>query len=248
MRGLTDLAVLRRSSQYQLCAQCVFCIIFAVLLFIAATPASAGPLEDGLKAFNLGDYGAAERLLEPLGEQGDARAQFLLGLMCAHGNHVASRDREAVLWYRMAAEQGFAPAQYELGLMYDKGRGVVQDDGEASRWYRLAAEQGDIDAQADLGIMYLHGRGVPKDDSEAARWFRKAAERGNAKAQGALGLVYMQGRGVPRDFVQGYMWLNLAAAQGEETGSKGRDIAEGLMTPAQIAEAQALSRDWKLKR
>lgn len=244
MDVFTELAALRRGNQYHSRARCVFCIIFAVLLFLAATPAPAGVLEDGFAALDLGDFETAERLLRPLGEQGDPRARSLLGLICAHGK----KDREAALWYHMAAEQGFAPAQYSLGVMYDKGRGVAQDDAEASRWYRMAAEQGDVDAQTDLGIMYLHGRGVPKDDGEAASWFRKAAERGNSKAQGLLGLVYMEGRGAPRDFVQGYLWLNLAAAQGEETGIKGRDIAERLMTPAQIAEAQALSRDWKLKR
>ena len=41
------------------------------------------------------------------------------------------------------------------------------------------------------------------------------------------------------------MWFNLASANGEETGAKYRgDVAE-LMTPAQIAEAQTLAREWK---
>jgi hypothetical protein len=40
------------------------------------------------------------------------------------------------------------------------------------------------------------------------------------------------------------MWLNLAAAQGNEGAVKNRDIVVVLMTPAQIAEAQRLAREW----
>ena len=41
------------------------------------------------------------------------------------------------------------------------------------------------------------------------------------------------------------MWYNLAAANG---GNKGAELRDGLakrMTPAQIAEAQKLAREWK---
>ena len=40
-----------------------------------------------------------------------------------------------------------------------------------------------------------------------------------------------------------YMWLNLAAAQGGEDAKKAKGIAQDIMTPAQIAEAQKLSRE-----
>jgi hypothetical protein len=40
------------------------------------------------------------------------------------------------------------------------------------------------------------------------------------------------------------MWSNLAAAQGNEDAQDNKDRAEQQMTPAQIAEAQRLSREW----
>jgi hypothetical protein len=43
------------------------------------------------------------------------------------------------------------------------------------------------------------------------------------------------------------MWLNLAAAQGEEAAPKARDMIAVRMTPAQLAEAQNLAREWKPK-
>jgi len=44
------------------------------------------------------------------------------------------------------------------------------------------------------------------------------------------------------------MWLNLAAAQGFEKAAELRDLLEKAMTPAQLAEAQRLAREWKPNR
>jgi hypothetical protein len=42
-------------------------------------------------------------------------------------------------------------------------------------------------------------------------------------------------------------WFNLAAASGNEDAAKARDQLATMMTPAQIAEAQQLAREWKPK-
>ena len=86
--------------------------------------------------------------------------------------------------------------------------------------------------------------------------YQKAAEQGHALAQYNLAFRYGLGKGVPRDFVLAHMWLSLAKAQGDEkAGGKMRAIiynsmkwtVEKLMTPAQLAEAQRLAREWKPK-
>jgi uncharacterized protein len=149
---------------------------------------------------------------------------------------------------RPLAEQGNVGAQAQLGLMYDLGRGVPQDYAAAMSWYRQAAEQGDAWAQVQLGYMYDMGRGVPQDYAAAASWYRKAAEQGNTVVQARLGFMYATGEGVPEDYVAAHMWLNLAAANGNQSAAKGRDtLAAKMMTPAQIAEAQKLAREWKPK-
>jgi len=66
-------------------------------------------------------------------------------------------------------------------------------------------------------------------------------------AQFNLGLLYAEGQGVPQDDVLAHMWMNLAAAKGVQEAVKGRDLLEKLMTPAQLAEAQRLAREWALK-
>ena len=54
----------------------------ALMLF--STSVVAGDLEDGLAAYEVGDYQKAFRLFKPLAEQGYADAQFNLGLMYAY--------------------------------------------------------------------------------------------------------------------------------------------------------------------
>jgi TPR repeat protein len=93
--------------------------------------------------------------------------------------------------------------------------------------------------------MYANGQGVPQDYAEAVRWYRKAADQGLAHAQFNLGARYVQGQGVPQDYVSAHMWLSLSAAQNNNDATKFRDMIAAKMTPAQIAEAQKLAREWK---
>ena len=74
-------------------------------------------------------------------EQGDAKAQSVLGLTYSLGLGVPQDSQEAVKWYRRAAEQGDAGAQSNLGWMYEKGQVVPKDDVLAYKWYNLAAAQ-----------------------------------------------------------------------------------------------------------
>ena len=78
-------------------------------------------------------------------KQGNADAQFNLGVMYENGEGVRQDDAEAVRWYRQAAEQGLAQAQYNLGVEYETGRGVHQDLALAQEWYGKACQNGDQD-------------------------------------------------------------------------------------------------------
>ena len=185
-------------------------------------------------------------------EQGHPDAQFKLGYMYANGKGVPEDDAEAMRRSRLAAEQGDAGAQYNLGVMYANGEGVPQDYAEALRWFRLAAEQSNVAAQSNMGVMYANGEGVPQDYAEALRWFRLAAEQGDAAAQNHLGAMYEFASGVPQDFVQAHKWYNLAASRTSssdpdlrEKAVRSRDRIATRLTPAQLARAQRLAREWR---
>lgn len=87
-----------------------------------------------------------------------------------------------------------------------------------------------------------------RDYATAVRLIRPLAEQGDASAQYNLGVFYDNGLGVPQDKVRAYMWLNLSAAQGREGAAAFRDLIARRMTPAQIEEAQKLTREWKPNR
>jgi uncharacterized protein len=95
--------------------------------------------DTGYIAYQKGDYDTALRLLRPLAETGDARAQFNLGVMYSEGQGVPQDNAEAGKWYRLSAEQGYAQAQYNLGLWYARGEGGREDDISAHMWFNLAA-------------------------------------------------------------------------------------------------------------
>ena len=187
-----------------------FPIALVLSIVCLAVPAWAD-FQAGMDANNRGDYATALREWQPLAEQGDALAQ------------------------------------YNLGVLYRKGRGVPQDDVQARQWYAKAAAQGQAKAQFNLGTLYFNGEGVAKDYQQALRWFRLAADQGEALAQTKMAIMYDEGQGVPKNFVQAYKWYSLAATNGDKPAPQLRDLIANQMTPAQIAEAQRLAREWKPK-
>ena len=188
--------------------------VLSILMALAAPPATAQTFKDAMAAYERGDYAAALAGFRILAAQGDAPAQFNLGLMYDNGQGVPQDYTEAAKWYRRAAAQGDAPAQFNLGVMYGNGEGVPQDYAEAAKWYRRAAAQGHASARFNLGLMYGKGEGVPQDYMEAAKWYRRAAAQGDAPAQFNLGVMYGNGEGVPQDYAEAAKWYRRAAAQG----------------------------------
>ena len=76
--------------------------------------------------------------------------------------------------------------------------------------------------------------------------------KGDPQAQYELGLRYEKGEGVPQDYALAHMWFNLSAAALAPVSEKAAQAREQLqqkkMTPAQVAEAQRLAREWKPQR
>jgi TPR repeat protein len=76
--------------------------------------AFAGPWEDGMAAYNRGDYVPAMRVFRALAERGNAKAQNLLGVMFRKGQGVAKNPVRARMWFSFAAKRGEAGARAEL--------------------------------------------------------------------------------------------------------------------------------------
>ena len=79
---------------------------------------------------------------EKAAAQGDAKAQYNLGVMHRDGQggpQDFTRTREL---YELAAPQGYAGAMVGIGLMYMAAQGVEQDLNEAMRWLLKAKAHG----------------------------------------------------------------------------------------------------------
>ena len=92
--------------------------------------------------------------------------------------------------------------------------------------------------------------GTREGDAQAVAHYRKAADQGMTNAQWILGMMYEDGQGVPQDYVAAHKWYNLEASRGTasdewRTYIEARDRVARKMTPAQLAEAQQLAREWQ---
>ena len=145
-------------------------VVAAVIAGALVAAASAGPLEDGMEAYQEKDYLKAIQVWRPLAQAGDREAQYRLGVMYAEGRGIPPNDAEAALWFERAAEQGEPMAQYNLAASYVEGTGVRKDMAAAAKWFRRAADQGVPLAQLNLGLLYASGAGVAQDNVEALKW------------------------------------------------------------------------------
>jgi hypothetical protein len=136
------------------------------------------------------------QLLE-LAEEGDSRAQYLVGWFNETGKECPRNTIKALEWYKKSASQNNGCALYSLGVMHEMGlEDFEKDIPEDLNYYQdgfeqLMLSQEDLFAQNILGLMYLYGRGVVKNEILAIEWFRKAAEQNNAEAQYELGEIYL---------------------------------------------------------
>src|SRR5215510_8176868 len=77
-----------------------------MLIFSFADIVAAGPLEDADAAVKKRDYATAVRIIRPLAEQGDARAQYTLGVFYDNGLGVPQDRVTSYMWFDLSAAQG----------------------------------------------------------------------------------------------------------------------------------------------
>ena len=93
-------------------------------------------------SYKKGDFANAIKDWILLGEDGDEKAQYFLGLIYYKGKGVPQDHKTAIKWYTLSAEQGYAEAQFNLGLMYVLGEGVIEDMVYAHMWFNISASSG----------------------------------------------------------------------------------------------------------
>ncbi|SEG70854.1 SEL1-like repeat protein [Marinobacterium lutimaris] len=168
----------------------------------------------GCTQIGLIDSSDSTREVAKRANQGDADAQYQIGLRFTNGADAMQDYPLGVQYFSDAAEQGHPDAQYMLGMAYYLGRGTNTDYEKARRWLKNAAEQHHREAMHYLGEIYFNGYGTDRSPAWGIHWSGQAAERAYPEAQYLLGVSYLSGMGSPIDKHLGIKWLSSASKGG----------------------------------
>ena len=180
-----------------------------------------GAFEKAVTEYNAGNYIQALDAFYVLAKNGDAKAQFNVGLIYAMGKGVNQDSYQAKEWYRKAADQENRAAQYNLAklLMQQEDNKDKDTIKRAIYWYRKASDGGQKEASNDLALLYLEGIGVEKSELKALELFKKAAFLGDNTAKLNMALLYAWGKEIPNDRMKAYKNLKQLLSQGETEAS-----------------------------
>ncbi|MFM5581954.1 tetratricopeptide repeat protein [Aeromonas veronii] len=134
------------------------------------------------RAWRTGHFDEATRIWSPLADQGQPRAQALMGWSHEVGQGSEQDISRAITLYRNSALAGDPFGQYRLAELYLRGVGVKRDLRQAFHWMDQAARNGDVPAMLKVGVLHLMGVSGRVDLPQAKQWLYQAAQKGNKLA------------------------------------------------------------------
>ncbi|MFQ2319747.1 tetratricopeptide repeat protein [Aeromonas dhakensis] len=160
----------------------LFIAVIALVIWRLIPLSTEQELASANRAWRTGHFDEATRIWSPLSDQGQPRAQALMGWSHEMGQGSEQDMERAINLYRQAAQAGDAFGQYRLGELYLRGAGVKRDLREAFHWMELAARNGDVPAMLKVGVLHLMGVSGRVDLPRAKEWLYQAARQGNQLA------------------------------------------------------------------
>lgn len=186
------------------------------------------------------DLLTAFKLLKPLAEAGNARAEYEFGALFDHEESVIIPDLLSLRYKEIidSLEKIYYVPESVKNLIHGK----LEMEHDPEKWYRKAAEKGLVEAQQALGFLYYFGwAGDPRKTQEnSIIWFEKASQQDDSKSQMTLGHTYLMNGNLAR----AYFWLNIAVDNGEEYANEILERVKERITDEQLEEAQQLLDDW----
>lgn len=180
----------------------------------------ASRFDEGVAAYDAGDFASAYRIWDELARQDDLAAMRNVAQLLRQGRGVEKDSARAFKLYTEAAEKGLVTAMANLGDMYLAGEGTERNPQAAAAWYARAASAGLSLAQWKLADMYENGTGVPVDKERAQALLERAARNGYVPAQERL-----KARGITLD-------ASAAAMAAPQTPSVPPVVAPGASAPS----------------
>lgn len=121
---------------------------------------------------------------------GDSRAQYLIGCFYYYGRKVETNHSIASNWFKKSAEQNLVDAQTILGYQYMYGDGIAKDVDKAIELLEKAHAQGSAYACFLLGKIY-HFDSKKKSRFTASGYYVWAIEMGSTEAKRYRADMYM---------------------------------------------------------
>ena len=160
----------------------LFSLVFASLATTATgDEAQDAQVEQGVAAYDEGDYQRAKDILLPLAEAGHPKAMNMVGLMTKFGNGFTPNPEVACDWYEKSATAGYSSAMYNMSICYD-GFGRPNDPERHKFWLLRAADVGHVPAMINLSAF------DPSKGEEYLKWHRLAIDHGSTFAKVSLWL------------------------------------------------------------
>ena len=156
------------------------------ILLIALSIFSANSFANydaALAAIKKKDYAKVFVEAKASADEGDPRAQELLGELYQYGKGVPVDMNQSIYWYQKAAYSGDQDAQTNLASIYIQTSNDKYKIKEALGWLRDAAEKGHLFSQIFLGDYYSkelpENNYQPRSKDYAAYWYSKAGKQGH---------------------------------------------------------------------
>lgn len=138
--------------------------------------------DEGVKAYDAGDYAQAFGIWLPLAKAGDLAAQRNVAHLLRNGLGVDADPARALFFYERAARSGLASAGLNAGMMRLEKDADYYDPEKSAEWLSLAAAGGSPIAQWELARLLETGEGGRKDPQAALLLLQQAAATGHEQA------------------------------------------------------------------
>lgn len=173
------------------------------VLAVSSGMAFAGPaLEDGIAAYQQGKFEQSASIFQPLAQNGNATAQYLLSCQMINGAGLAANQQAGWEMLDQAAQGGHPDAEILQARRLEATQGSMHD---IKVLYEDAARQGNAQALMWLGIDHLQNDRM----DDAREQFENAWAAGDPRAGTMIATRFAKNRQERED------WLRKAAQHGE---------------------------------
>ena len=155
----------------------VLIISLGMVVGARISPAENSLQDLAYRALNEGNYKVALRHISFLAANGDAKAQFNMGVFYRDGIEVDQDDIEALRSFLKGAEGGNMLAHYAAGMAFYTGRGSPPNVHAARHHFIEAALSGHATAPLYIGRLFYLGEGIAQNYARAYFWWKLASDR-----------------------------------------------------------------------